>query len=127
MKYLRRISTRRLITLCAATVAVGAGATAIAMAASGGGPTPPAKPLPAAVHDALTAPSVEGVSARIQFTNHLISGSDIQGADPILSGASGRLWASSDGHLRLELQADANSEGATSDSQVLSDGHRVWV
>jgi outer membrane lipoprotein-sorting protein len=127
VKYLRRISTRRLLALSAATVALGAGATAIAMAASGGGPTPPAEPLPVAVHDAVTAPTVQGVSARIQFTNHLISGSDVQGADPILSGASGRLWATSDGHLRLELQADANSEGATSDSQVLSDGHRAWV
>jgi outer membrane lipoprotein-sorting protein len=127
VKYLRRISTRRLLALCAATVAVGAGATAIAMAASGGGPKPPAEPLPAAVHDAVTAPTVQGVTARIQFTNHLISGSDVQGADPILSGASGRLWATSDGHLRLELQADSNSEGATSDSQVLSDGHQAWV
>jgi outer membrane lipoprotein-sorting protein len=127
MRYLRRISTRRLLALCAATVGVGVGITALAMAASGGGPTPPPEPLPVAVHDALTAPTVQGVSARIQFTNHLISGSDVQGADPILSGASGRLWASSDGHLRLELQADSNSEGATSDSQVLSDGHRAWV
>jgi outer membrane lipoprotein-sorting protein len=79
------------------------------------------------VHDAVTAPTVQGVTARIQFTNHLISGSAVQGTDPILSGASGRLWATSDGHLRLELQADSNSEGATSDSQLLSDGHRAWV
>ena len=91
------------------------------------GPKPPAEPLPVAVHDAVTAPTVQGVRARIQLTNHLISGSSVQGADPLLSGASGRLWASSDGHLRLELQADSNAEGATSDSQVLSDGHRAWV
>jgi outer membrane lipoprotein-sorting protein len=127
MQYLRRISTRRLLALCAATVAFGVGAVALAMAATGGGPKPPAEPLPVAVHDALTAPTVQGVSARIQFTNHLINGSNVQGADPILSGASGRLWASSDGHFRLELQADFNSEGATSDSQVVSDGHRAWV
>ena len=127
MKYLRRISTRRLLALCAATLAFGVGAVALAMAATGGGPKPPAEPLPVAVHDALTAPTVQGVSARIQFTNHLINGSNVQGVDPILSGASGRLWASSDGHLRLELQADSNSEGATSDSQVVSDGHRAWV
>ena len=127
MKYLRRISTSRLLALCAATVAFGVGAVALAMAATGGGPKPPAEPLPVAVHGALTAPTVQGVSARIQFTNHLINGSSVQGADPILSGASGRLWASSDGHLRLELQADSNSEGATSDSQVVSDGHRAWV
>ena len=113
MKYLRRISTGRLLALCAATVAFGVGAVALAMAATGGGPKPPAEPLPVAVHDALTAPTVQGVSARIQFTNHLINGSNVQGADPILSGATGRLWASSDGHLRLELQADSNSEGAT--------------
>ena len=123
MRYLRTISTRRLIALCAATVAIGAGITALAMAATGGGPTPPAEPLPVAVHDALTAPKVEGVSARIQFTNDLITGSDVQGADPLLTGASGRLWATSDGRLRIELQADSNAEGATSDSQVLSDGH----
>jgi outer membrane lipoprotein-sorting protein len=127
VKFLRSISTRRLVALCVATVAVGAGATAIAMAASGGGPKPPAEPLPVAVHDAVTAPTVQGVSARIHFTNNLIGGSDVQGADPILTGASGRLWATSDGHLRLELQADSNSEGATSDSQVLSDGHQAWV
>jgi outer membrane lipoprotein-sorting protein len=127
VKYLRRISTRRLLALCAATVAVAAGATAFAMAATGGGPKPPAEPLPVAVHDALTAPAVQGVTARIKFTNDLIAGSSVQGADPLLTGASGRLWATSDGHLRLELQADSNAEGATSDSQVLSDGHSWFV
>lgn len=127
MKHLRRISTRRLIALCATTVAVGAGATALAMAATGGGPTPPAEPLPVAVHDALSAPKVEAVSARIQFTNDLITGSNVQGADPLLTGASGRLWATADGQLRIELQADSSAEGATSDSQVLSDGHRWFV
>src|SRR5258707_10533267 len=127
MKALRSASTRRLLAMFASVLGGVAGATAIAMAATGGGPTPDPKPLPVAIHDALTAPQVQGVSARIKFTNHLISGADVQGADPILSGASGRLWATSDGHLRIELQADANSEGATSDSQVLSDGHRAWV
>ncbi len=123
MKYLRSISTRRLIALCALTVTVGVAATALAMAATGGGPTPPAEPLPVAVHDALSAPKVEGVSARIHFTNDLITGSNVQGADPLLTGASGRFWATADGHLRIELQADSSAEGATSDSQVVSDGH----
>ena len=127
MRFLRRISTRRLLALCAATVAVGVGATALAMAATGGGPTPPAEPLPVAVQDALTAPTVQGVTARIHFTNDLIAGSSVQGADPLLTGASGRLWATSDGQLRLELQADSSAEGATSDSQVVSDGHSWFV
>ena len=107
-------------------VAVGAGGTALALAATGGGPTPPPKELSVAIHDALTAPKVEGVTARIHFTNQLINNSDVQGGSPILDGASGRLWASSDGHFRLELQADAGTEGSgTGDSQIVSDGHTV--
>jgi outer membrane lipoprotein-sorting protein len=42
------------------------------------------------------------------LTNHLIDASDIQGpSDPILQGASGRLWFSpATGQLRVELQSD---------------------
>lgn len=125
--FLRHISTRQLLALCAAVVAIGAGGTALALAATGGGSTPPPKDLPVAIHDALAAPQVQGVTARIEFTNHLVSSADVQGGSPLLSGASGRLWASSDGHLRLELQADASKGGATSDAQLLSDGHQVTL
>jgi outer membrane lipoprotein-sorting protein len=45
----------------------------------------------------------------------------------LLSGASGRFWATSDGHLRLELQADVASDGGTGDTQILSDGHTVSI
>jgi outer membrane lipoprotein-sorting protein len=125
--FLRRISTRQLLALCIAVVALGVGSAAIAIAASGG-PTPPPKDLPVAIHDAVTAPQVDGVTARIDFTNRLVTGTDVRGGSPLLSGASGRLWASSDGHLRLELQADASSEGGgASDTQILSDGHQVTV
>jgi outer membrane lipoprotein-sorting protein len=124
MRFLRRISTRRLLGLCAALVAaIGAG-TAIAIAATGGGPTPPAKPLPEAIHDALAAPPVDGVTARIQFTNHLIDSSSIgEGGDPLLQGASGRLWAARDGRLRVELQSD----GGGGDTQALIDGDRFTL
>src|SRR2546423_348188 len=106
MRFLRRTSTRRLLALCAAGLAVAAAGTAIALAATGGSPTPPAKPLAEAVHDAIAAPAVDGVSARIHFTNHLIDKSSLgEGSSPILGGASGRLWAAPDGHLRVELQA----------------------
>src|SRR5947208_9726659 len=124
---LRRISTRRLVALCALVVAAAGGGTALALAATDSGPTPPPKDLPVAIHDALTAPKVDGVTARIEFTNHLINNSDVRGGSPLLNGASGRLWASSDGHLRLELQADASSEGGTGDSQITSDGRTVTV
>lgn len=126
MSYLRRISTHRLLALCAATVAVLAGgAAAIAIAAGGSGPTPPPKPLAQAVHDALAAPPVDGVTARISFTNHLIDAASLQGSDPLLTGAKGRLWATGD-KLRLELQA-SSADGRAGDVQVLLDGDQLTV
>ena len=44
----------------------------------------------------------------------------LEGSDPLLGGASGRLWASADGRLRLELQADV-SKSSGGDFQVLVD------
>ena len=126
MTFLRRISTRQLLALAAALVSLAVGTTAIAIAATGGGPTPPAEPLANAVHDALSAPQVQGVSARVRFTNHLIGESNLQASDPLLAGASGRLWASADGRLRLELQADV-SGGSAGDLQVLVGGNRFSV
>jgi outer membrane lipoprotein-sorting protein len=74
----------------------------------------------------LTAPPVKGVTARIQFTNHLVDGASVQGSDPILTGATGRLWASAGGRVRLELQADPSSTGV-GDVQVLLDHNQVSV
>jgi outer membrane lipoprotein-sorting protein len=125
---LRRISTRRLLLICALSLAVVVGATAVALAAtSGSGPKPPPKPLANAVQDALNAPEVPGISARIDFTNNLVDASSIQGADPLLAGASGRLWASPEdgGKLRLELQSEIGVGGG--DSQVLVDGRRFTL
>jgi hypothetical protein len=122
MSYLRRISTRRLLGLCAGVAAAGVATAALALAATGGGPTPPPKQLPVAIHDALAAPQVPGVTARIQFTNNLITSSSVQGSDPLLTGGSGRLWASA-GKLRLELQSDSGR----GDSEVLVDGRRFLV
>lgn len=122
VSFIRTISTRRLLTLVAGVLAVAVGGTAIALAATGAGPVPPRKPLAAAVHDALAAPAVDGVTARIKFTNHLIDSADVgEGAGPAITGASGRLWASSDHRLRLELQSDRG------DVQAVVDGRRWWV
>lgn len=123
MNYLRRISTRRLLTLCALTLVVAIGATAVAVATSGDGPKPEPKPLANAVHDALDAPEVPGISAEVEFTNNLIDSSSFEGGDPILTGADGRLWASpaDGGKLRLELQASPELGGGN-DSQLLVEG-----
>jgi outer membrane lipoprotein-sorting protein len=117
MRRLRTASTRRLVAIAAGLVVLVAG-VGIAQGALTGGTPPPAKPLDAAVHDALTAPPVQGVSARVTFTNHLIpSGSLPEGtASPLLTGATGRVWVARDGRFRVELQSQAG------DAQIVSDG-----
>ena len=106
MKFLRTVSTQRLLAILAGVIIAVAGGTAIAVAASNGGPVPRRESLAKALHQAASAPAVSGITARIKFTNNLITTSDIQGTDPILNGATGRLWMSNDGRLRLELQGD---------------------
>ncbi|MGH2834785.1 MAG: hypothetical protein ACRDKD_01145 [Solirubrobacteraceae bacterium] len=115
----------RLLLLCGVVLVVGIGATALALAV-GSGPTPPAKPLAEAIHDGLSAPKPTGVTARVQFTNHLLEGASLAGgsggeagqlsSSPLISGASGRLWVATDGHARLELQSEKG------DTQILWDG-----
>ncbi len=125
--FLRRLPLSRLLLLCGVLIGVGVGATALATAL-GVGPTPPPKPLPDAVHDALTAAPVEGVSAQIQLTDHLLEGASLASgggeasqltSSPLLSGASGRLWISKAGRVRLELQSEKG------DTQVYYDGHTL--
>jgi outer membrane lipoprotein-sorting protein len=131
--FLRRLPLPRLLLLCGVLLAVGIGATALA-AALGVGPTPPAKPLANAVHDALAganAQPIQGVSARVELTNHLLEGASLASgsggeagqfaASPLLSGASGRLWIAKDGRVRLELQSEKG------DTEILYDGHTVTL
>src|SRR3954470_17742718 len=121
MRFLRTLSTRRLIALCLSVVAIAVGGTAIAIAAGGSGPAPPPKPLARAVHDGLTAPQVQGITARVKFTNHLIDSSGIHGANPLLSGADGRLWFAPGKGFRLELQSD------NGDAQVVANPRSFFV
>lgn len=109
MSFLRRMSTRSLVVLVVVVAALAIGGAAIAVAAGGGGPTPPAKPLDQAIHDALAAEPSDGVTAQIQFTNKLFPSGSIlgQAGSALMSGASGRLWATNDGRGRIELQSDA--------------------
>ena len=121
MKFLRTASRQRLLATLAGMVIVVLGGTAIAVAAAGSGPVPPAKPLAQAIHDGLAAPPVQGIIADVSFTNHLVPASSLGGSNPILSGATGRLWLSSDHRLRLELQS------ANGDAQVVVNGSSFWV
>jgi outer membrane lipoprotein-sorting protein len=117
------------LLLCALVLALGISLSALALAL-GTGPTPTEKPLAEAVHDALAAPPVEGFSANVTLTNHLIEGASLASgggeasqlaSSPLLSGASGRVWLSKDGRARLELQAEKG------DTEVYYDGHTLSV
>ncbi|MDA0180673.1 hypothetical protein OJ997_10250 [Solirubrobacter phytolaccae] len=122
MRRLRTASTRRLLTIVAVLVAAVTGA-GIAQAALTTGEKPAPKPLDRALFDAANAKPVEGVTARIKFSNNLLpSGSLPQGtASPVLTGATGRLWLSDDGKLRLELQSE------NGDAQIVADGKRYLI
>ncbi len=129
MNILRRLPLPRLLLLCGLVIAIGVSATALAFALSSG-PTPPPEPLADAVHDALGgagAKPIEGVSASIVLTDHLLEGASLAGGgageglvqSPLVTGASGRLWIAKDGDVRLELQSESG------DTQILYDGHTL--
>jgi outer membrane lipoprotein-sorting protein len=126
MRYLRTASTRRLlVTILGALGAAGACA-AIAVAATGAGPVPRPTTLADGIHAALSAGTqhpVTGVSADITFTDNLIDSTDLTGrtVDPLLQGASGRLWWTAGGRFRLELQSDDG------DAQIVVDQRSWWI
>jgi outer membrane lipoprotein-sorting protein len=129
MNIFRRLPLSRLLLLCGLIVAIGVSATALA-SALGSSPTPPPKPLAEAIHDAITGPAIEGVSARVQLTNHLVEGASLAGggnqagevaSSPLLAGGSGRLWIAKDGRFRFELQAEKG------DTQIVYDGHTISI
>jgi outer membrane lipoprotein-sorting protein len=122
MRRLVTFPVRRLWAIAGAVCLLALGAGIAQAALSGGGSPPPAKPLDEAVHDAVAAPPVDGLSARITFTNHLLPSGSVGGrggASPLLSGATGRLWIAGDGRARLELQSQSG------DAQIVSDGTHV--
>lgn len=129
MNILRRLPLPRLLALCGLVIVIGISATALASALSGG-PTPPAKPLAQAVHDALGASPVQGFSAEVKLTDSLLEGANLASgsgqsgealSNPLISGASGRLWVAEDGRMRLELQSEKG------DTQVIYDGRTVTI
>jgi hypothetical protein len=124
MRFLRTASTGRLLALIGGLIVAIATGTAIAVAATGHGPIPRAKPLARALHAALAAKPVNGISADISFTNNLISSDALPGetADPLLQGArNGRVWLSDDGRLRIELQGD------NGDANLVVNKRSFWI
>jgi outer membrane lipoprotein-sorting protein len=122
MRLLRTASTTRIVIVLAALVALVLSA-GFAQAALDSDPKPDPKPLDRAILDAVNAPAVAGVSARVTFTNGLLpSGSLPNGAvSPLAEGAEGRLWLAGDGRMRLELQSEAG------DAQIVAGEDRVTI
>src|SRR3954451_16726146 len=122
MRRLRTASTRRLLTIVAVLIAAVAGA-GIAQAALNNDPKPAPKPLDQAVYDALAAPPVDGITARVHFTNNLLPSGSLprDTASPVLTGADGRVWLTGDGRVRLELQS------TNGDAQLVADGKRFML
>jgi outer membrane lipoprotein-sorting protein len=121
IRFLRTASARRLVGLSVIVVAIGASVVAIASAAGGSGPVPAPATRAVAIHNAISGPTVAGLSADVKFTNHLIDSSSIQGGDPLLLGGTGRVWVGQGGRFRLELQGD------NGDPQITSDGNTVTI
>jgi outer membrane lipoprotein-sorting protein len=122
MNYLRTVTTGRLLATIAGVVAAIVAGAAAAVAATSGGPVPKPQPLARAIHQALKAPAVSAVSARVTFTNNLVDSSEIQGSDPLLKGGAGRLWLSSGAReLRLEVQ------GENGDAQLVVHNRSFWA
>jgi outer membrane lipoprotein-sorting protein len=118
--FLRTVSGRRLLAVILGVVGACVLGTAIAIAATGNGPVPAPASLADALHGALDGKAIAGVSANISFTDNLFTGSSIGTSDPLITGATGRLWAS-DGHLRIELQSD------NGDSEIVLNGRSFWA
>ena len=123
MRYLRTTSTSRLLTLLAATVALVLTAGFAQAALNGSDPKPEPKALDRAILDAVNAPPVKGVSARVTFTNGLLPSGSLPngGASPLAAGAEGRLWVADDGRMRLELQSEAG------DAQIVAGDERLTI
>jgi outer membrane lipoprotein-sorting protein len=132
---LRRLPLSRLLLLCGLVVVIGISVTALAFAL-GTGPTPPPKPLADAIHDALAGAGgepVQGISANIQLTDHLLEGANLTSgggegsgagellSSPLVTGGSGRMWVAKDGRVRLELQSEKG------DTQVLYEQHTISI
>jgi len=122
MASLRTISSRRLLAGLGGIVILGVAGVGVGMAVSGANPPAP-QPLADALHQAATGTKPTGITADVTFTNNLLGSAGLTGTDPLISGASGRLWIDNAGNMRLELQ----STGGGLDSQILVTDSQITV
>jgi hypothetical protein len=92
--------------------------TAFALA-RGNGNTPPKRSLAAALHTALAAPPVAGVTAQFTVSQHLIPGSSSFLSSSPLAGATGTVWAGQ-GHVRLEVHSQLGTAQLSYDGKTVT-------
>jgi outer membrane lipoprotein-sorting protein len=123
MASLRTISSRRLIAGIGGVVVLAVAGVSVGSALQGANPPAP-QPLADALHQAAVGAKPTGITADVTFTNNLLSSAGLPGGDPLMSGASGRMWISAAGDLRIELQS---SGGGSPDSQILATKSEITV
>ncbi|MDX6548584.1 MAG: hypothetical protein QOG33_2134 [Gaiellales bacterium] len=92
--------------------------TAFALA-RGNGNTPPKRPLAVALHNALTAPAVAGVSAQFTVSQHLLPGSSSFLSSSPLAGATGTVWAGQ-GRVRVEVHSQLGTDQLSYDGSTVT-------
>jgi outer membrane lipoprotein-sorting protein len=124
MRRLRKLPRRRVYAIAASVVVLAATGGIAQGALKGSDPKPAPKPLATAVLAALRAPKLEGISARVHFTNNLFPAGTLPAgtSSPLAAGADGRLWLAGDGRFRIDLRSDAGG-----DAQIVSDGKQLTI
>jgi len=92
--------------------------TAFALA-RGNGNTPPKRSLAVALHNALTAPAVAGVSAQFTVSQHLLPGSSSFLSSSPLAGATGTVWAGQ-GRVRVEVHSQLGTDQLSYDGSTVT-------
>jgi outer membrane lipoprotein-sorting protein len=123
MSSFRTISPRRLIAGIGGVVVLGFAGVGVGYALTGANPPAP-QPLANALQQAAAGTKPTGITADVTFTNNLLSSAGLPGGDPLMSGASGRMWINGAGDLRIELQS---SGGGSPDSQILATKTEIQV
>ncbi len=94
--------------------------TAYAMTRSGA-PKPPKRSLASAVHHALAAKPVTGVTAQFTVGQHLLTGSSTSfSSNPLAAGATGKVWFGG-GRVRLVVKSQLGT------TAIAYDGRRVML
>ncbi len=116
---LRKRSSMRVFGWVGLAVVMLGALTVTAFALSRGAKLPPKQPLAVALHEALSARPVAGVSARFTVTQHLLPGSSAALSASPLAGATGSVWASG-GRVRVTIRSQLGSEQLSYDGRTLT-------